>query len=925
MEDYKKRKKIQMDYQQCTEHSGTEDGAQPLTNPECVRKSSKDVNRGLYPQPSLKGQRYMQCEQYKSNMPQSRGPQFYSSLQNVHNFETSSEYSLHTSEMSSPKRKLPEEFTSLAKLKIISPLSSSKANFSSSRLSSKCEYESQHDAWRSSEDVSKSAAGCSKMTKATNCNSSTSGESVQPVRKNLFNNEMGIRLPSASNDPNLLAFEEDSTDEDLMIRASVEAEKRCSTSSLDTNLEAFENDSFLDNLSPTMLENMEIEKYESNTFGLLGGSDYVDNANEPRENEDVEYLTCLPDEILEKIFSYLSISVCCNICVVCKRWSRIILNHKFLPWKKLYQRYKYSEKSGVSAVEDIYTTRSFENPKSCLLTLIRYMSEFKTTDQSSNVSYMSRHSMFQVSCDLLKERAPDLVAEGVLSGCVNRVKYKKKLYPNLKLYNVVCMLEESIATSFKKKNMALYVRAKLIVKTIKNFMASDDDCLMLHHVPEKEKEEGIRGASKRINPERRKNLLMEAKTLWERMRNPSDNEAFVTHDAYLKLFQLTEPKLPSVDCILIDEAQDLTPAQQDILMRQDCAKIMVGDPHQQIYSFRGATNALQNIPAAKTFHLTQSFRFGPEIAYVATCVLHALKNVKKYVIGVEALGSVLGEEVGQIAVICRTNLSLFNEAAKLCEQNERVKIGLVGGVHSYRFDQIMDIYRLFSLSDSERKKPEYQIKDKFIRCFPSISQLQRYADDVDDLDLLGMIQIVKTHHIKIPEHIERIKSRAVDDITQAEVVFTTAHKAKGLEFDTVKVTCDFLTETKNDNLPGFGGIPARLQMNANQPVDEFNLLYVALTRAKKRLKLTSPILKMLARLNETFSYPVSTKAITRNEEGVLVKCFQCSAEINSNTVLAFERLKVDLGYSTQANRPAGFLCSWCAGAENVGLSSLVSH
>ncbi|XP_033123461.1 F-box DNA helicase 1-like [Anneissia japonica] len=487
------------------------------------------------------------------------------------------------------------------------------------------------------------------------------------------------------------------------------------------------------------------------------------------------------------------------------------------------------------------------------------------------------------------------------------------------------MLEPK-ATIYHKKNMALYVRAKLVIKTIKNFMASDDDYMNLIHVPEEEKEEGIEGRSRRqINPERRKGLLVDAKKLWERMRNPSDREASVTHDAYLKLFQLTEASLPSVDCILIDEAQDLTPAQQDILMRQNCAKIVVGDPHQQIYSFRGATNALQNIPATKIFHLTQSFRFGPEIAYVANCVLHALKNVKKYVIGVEALGSVLGEEVGQIAVICRTNLSLFNEVAKFCEQNKTVMIGLVGGVRSYRFDQILDIYRLFSLSPSDRRKPENEIKDKFIQRYSSLSQLKSYADDVEDIDLLGRIDIVKTHHIKIPEHIERIKSRAVDDITQAEVVFSTAHKAKGLEFDTVKVTCDFLTETNDGNLPGFGGIPAHLQMNANQPMDEFNLLYVALTRAKKRLKLTSPILKMLARLNETFSYPVSTKAITRNEEGVLVKCFQCSAEINSNTVLAFERLKIDLGYSTQANRPAGFLCSGCAGAENVGFSSLVSH
>jgi len=34
---------------------------------------------------------------------------------------------------------------------------------------------------------------------------------------------------------------------------------------------------------------------------------------------------------------------------------------------------------------------------------------------------------------------------------------------------------------------------------------------------------------------------------------------------------------------------------------------MVGDPHQQIYGFRGAINAMELVQATRTFYLTQVF------------------------------------------------------------------------------------------------------------------------------------------------------------------------------------------------------------------------------------------------------------------------------------------------------------------------------
>lgn len=106
---------------------------------------------------------------------------------------------------------------------------------------------------------------------------------------------------------------------------------------------------------------------------------------------------------------------------------------------------------------------------------------------------------------------------------------------------------------------------------------------------------------------------------------------------YLKLWQLQTPK-PQLhdkyDVLFIDEAQDCTPgndaglgkgmimlflfacdgdglfppslaAIMDVLMSQRCGKILVGDPHQQIYTFKGAVNALNLLDHTHIFYLTQ--------------------------------------------------------------------------------------------------------------------------------------------------------------------------------------------------------------------------------------------------------------------------------------------------------------------------------
>jgi F-box protein 18 (helicase) len=91
-----------------------------------------------------------------------------------------------------------------------------------------------------------------------------------------------------------------------------------------------------------------------------------------------------------------------------------------------------------------------------------------------------------------------------------------------------------------------------------------------------------------------------------------DNEEIeITHDFYLKKFQLSNPIL-QYDYILFDEGQDGSAAMLDIFLKQNAIKVIVGDTHQQIYGWRYAVNSLEKADF-KTYYLSTSFRFSMKL------------------------------------------------------------------------------------------------------------------------------------------------------------------------------------------------------------------------------------------------------------------------------------------------------------------------
>ncbi|KAL3851875.1 hypothetical protein ACJMK2_015575 [Sinanodonta woodiana] len=449
----------------------------------------------------------------------------------------------------------------------------------------------------------------------------------------------------------------------------------------------------------------------------------------------------------------------------------------------------------------------------------------------------------------------------------------------------------------KRKGDNLFIRAKFVLDTLHQFMASADPFITTAHVPTRRIDDKT-GNLVEVDHQAKMRYLDDAEEIWEKMKDLQNKQVGMSHDGYLKLYQLSKPKLHHYDCILIDEAQDLTPAITDILLSQPQGKILVGDPHQQIYSFRGAVNAMEKVQADTIFYLTQSFRFGPEIAHVAACCLEICKQVKqKTLVGHGIPGTVLGEQIGQLAIITRCNFTLFNEAVKkCCYADTDWKVAFVGGTRGFGFPMLQDLYTLL-LPPEQRQKENRCISNSFIKSFQSFAALEQFANKTFDNELLGKIKIVKTYHMNFPRVASKILSKTVDDLTQADIIFSTAHKAKGLEFSTVRLGDDFSLgqHAAAINIDGMVQLP--LMVTLRDPnSDESNLLYVAVTRAKHALQMTPTLVKVLALAGERFDFPVLSKKLEK--DGTIFKCRETDANFKP-TALTLQRKEIIMGDLTK--------------------------
>lgn len=396
-------------------------------------------------------------------------------------------------------------------------------------------------------------------------------------------------------------------------------------------------------------------------------------------------------------------------------------------------------------------------------------------------------------------------------------KYRNKLIPDLRVREVADAFDLS---------PKYYALVRYAIDSLKNFLNSNQQFFQTAHCP------GIEiHHNNRVN---KVEVIELSKKIWKRMCDPEDTLVGMVHDGYLKLYQLEKRELP-YDVILFDECQDSNPVTTDLVLRQGHAlRVLVGDPHQQIYTFRGAVNAFERVEADRTYLLTGSFRFGNCFSNVANILLREYKGEHNELKGLGKEGVLQEIEDGlPHAVLSRTNGGLFDEAA---DHYRRQRLGFLGGIKGYRFSQIQEVY---DLSKGRKSK----IRSNYLKRFDDLEELESFADDMQDVELMSLVKTVKKYGNEIPSLINDIQMRTEERLGRAEVLFTTTHKAKGFEFKHVKLKDDYYDFFEEKNKRKF---PDAI------PRDEINLYYVAVTRAKHQLHLNRKLKRIISYLAKKY-------------------------------------------------------------------------
>lgn len=394
---------------------------------------------------------------------------------------------------------------------------------------------------------------------------------------------------------------------------------------------------------------------------------------------------------------------------------------------------------------------------------------------------------------------------------------------------------EKLTSPGFQKTLEAWQIAAHVGRAVNNFCLSDATAIGVEHFSP------IAGIPKAIADDFHTDLLVAANKLWDDQRNPRGKLTF-NHGHYFKMWELGRP-LIDADFVLVDEAQDLSSVMLSVIGKQDAQIVnLVGDQFQSIYSFIGAKSAIDAIRTDHTTTLTQSFRSGSAVVAVANRILARLDA------DMELRPLSIDDHVGTVAspniVLCRSNVAAVDGFLAAPTTTH-----LMGG----SADLIATFSALGELKAGGRTNhPQLWVYESYVDLRTSLAidpdpELERLADLVDQHGADKLVSCL----------------RNMPSLERAARIFSTAHKAKGLEFDTVRIAGDFRNRLTPrcelcrhtaaqhigdwcigcDQSPA-GGAPiakrgCRQFTGAWVDPEELRLAYVAVTRAKKALDVTT--------------------------------------------------------------------------------------
>jgi DNA helicase II / ATP-dependent DNA helicase PcrA len=272
------------------------------------------------------------------------------------------------------------------------------------------------------------------------------------------------------------------------------------------------------------------------------------------------------------------------------------------------------------------------------------------------------------------------------------------------------------------------------------------------------------------------------------------------------------------DVVFVDEAQDLNQAQIAMVLsacKVDGRIIAVGDPAQSIYQFRGAdSEAIPNFIEklkAKSLPLSVTYRCPRKVVKMAQDIvpdIEAAEDAKEGTVEEVPAEQILKLVQAGDFVLSRTNAPLIKHCMAL------LKAGIPANIQGRDVGANLQYFIKKSKAKTIPAFTAYVVawREQEVKRL-----LAEKKDPIATTDKAECLLNLCEGTLTIKDLKETIEKLFNDTDDHAKVIFSTTHKAKGLERNRVFI----LTNTYR---PGQGG-------------EEANLWYVAVTRSKSELYL----------------------------------------------------------------------------------------
>jgi DNA helicase-2/ATP-dependent DNA helicase PcrA len=295
------------------------------------------------------------------------------------------------------------------------------------------------------------------------------------------------------------------------------------------------------------------------------------------------------------------------------------------------------------------------------------------------------------------------------------------------------------------------------------------------------------------------------------------------------------------DYVLVDEAQDLSPAQRALALKarkSNGAFIAVGDRRQAIYGFAGASlrsiDEIIEATGARELPLSICYRCPTTVVDLAASIYPGIEPAPGAPAGI--VEHITPDKVEMLVqpgdlILCRLTAPLVEMCLSLLRQGKRATVRGrdLGATFTALLEQVQKFQgnkhplTMHNLTESVRNYLTRQIEILSLHAEDNELKISSLEDKIDTLLALHEAYAAQAGRHSIEGFMAYITDFFKED-KDAQIVLSTGHRAKGLEYPRVFIL-------QSDKLP---------HPKARTPealTQEYNLMYVMYTRAMQALYL----------------------------------------------------------------------------------------